>query len=78
MAAPATYEDFNFIVNWGGTNQRMMSVSPLMETTVEYRDGDTAELTKGGPRDYTLQNKYVLERRLPPQRIPSSTSGPGR
>ena len=42
MAGTAVYEDFNFIVNWGGASQPMMSVSPLVRSNdvLEYRDGN--------------------------------------
>jgi phage tail-like protein len=68
MAAPAVYEDFNFVVQWGGTNIYMMSVSPLVRSNdvLEYRDGgDKLNSPKKAP-GITRYEPIVLERRLVP------------
>ena len=68
MAVPAAYEDFNFIVNWGGTNQRMMSVGPLMRSNdvLEFRDGGDRLNSGQKAPGITRYAPIVLERRIQP------------
>lgn len=68
MAGPSAYEDFNFLVNWGGTNSKMMSVSPLIRSNdvLEYRDGGDRLNSAQKVPGLTRYEPIVLERRLAP------------
>jgi phage tail-like protein len=68
MSVPVAYEDFNFIVNWGGTNQRMMSVGPLMRSNdvLEFRDGGDRLNSGQKAPGITRYAPIVLERRIQP------------
>jgi len=63
-----TYEDFNFLVNWGGSNPRVMSVSPLVRSNdvLEYRDGGDRLNSAQKVPGLTRYEPIVLERRLQP------------
>lgn len=68
MPATAVYEDFNFVVNWGGASQPMMSVSPLVRSNdvLEYRDGSDRLNSPHKAPGITRYEPIVLERRLQP------------
>jgi len=68
MASPAAYEDFNFLVNWGGTNKNMMRVGPLMRSNdvLEYRDGGDGTNVRQKVPGITRYEPIVMERRIQP------------
>ena len=68
MPTNSVYGDFNFLVNWGGANQRMSRISPLIWSTemMEYRDGgDKLNIHQKAPGIMRYE-PIVLERRIQP------------